>query len=133
MTLEYFSQWKKQSTMLLRIAVGVLFVVHGAMKFGWVGAMGLAKTAGFFANIGIPAPAVLAPLVAGLEVVGGLMLVIGLLSRFAALWFAVEMAITTLLHIFVIKTNYVGAWELDTVLLAASLVLLSHGTSWKLK
>lgn len=70
---------------LMRVAVGLWFMPHGAQKlFGAFGGGGLEGTAGFFAQIGLQ-PAFLMALLAGLgEFFGGLFLAIGLFTRPAA-------------------------------------------------
>jgi putative oxidoreductase len=73
---------------LVRIMTGVIFIAHGYMKFF---VMGIPGTTGFFAQVGIPAPGIMALLVATLEVVGGIALVLGLLTRLAALGLAINM------------------------------------------
>lgn len=65
------------SLMLVRVIVGVIFMVHGAQKmFGAFGGQGLAATAEMMGPIGY--------LVAIGEFFGGLGLVIGFLTRFSA-------------------------------------------------
>ncbi|MFI6987282.1 DoxX family protein [Nonomuraea wenchangensis] len=73
--------------LLARIALGVIFLVHGYQKF----AMGIAGTAEFFASAGIPLPGLVAPAVAGLEVAGGLALMIGAALPFAGTLLALDM------------------------------------------
>lgn len=70
---------------LIRVAAGLLLIPHGAQKlFGWFGGGGIQGTAGFFGKIGIE-PAVPMAALAGLaEFVGGILLVLGLLTRPAA-------------------------------------------------
>ncbi|HWJ75357.1 MAG TPA: DoxX family protein [Kaistia sp.] len=70
---------------LLRVAVGLWMVPHGAQKlFGLFGGGGIAGTAGFFSQIGLE-PALPLAVLAGLgEFVGGLLLAIGLFTRPAA-------------------------------------------------
>ena len=66
---------------LLRAAVGLMLVPHGAQKlFGWFGGYGLEATGNFFAGkLGLPASLAL---MAGLiEFAGGLMLALGLFTR----------------------------------------------------
>jgi putative oxidoreductase len=64
---------------LLRVMVGIIFIMHGGMKlFG----MGVDATAGFFGQIGIPLAYASAVLVIAVELVGGAFLVAGLLTRF---------------------------------------------------
>jgi len=73
---------------LLRVIAGVTFIAHGAQKLF---VYGLAGVSGGFAQMGIPAPQVMGPFIAFLEVFGGIALVIGLLTRLAALGLAFDM------------------------------------------
>lgn len=70
-----------QSTLLIRFAVGTIFVSEGIQKFLFPDTLG----AGRFEKIGIPAHEVLGPLVASLEVVCGAGVLLGFLTRAAAL------------------------------------------------
>ena len=58
---------------VLRIAMGLVFAVHGYAKF----AMGLGKTSAFFAKVSIPLPELMGPVIAVLELIGGMLLVLG--------------------------------------------------------
>jgi putative oxidoreductase len=79
---------------VLRLAVGAVFVAHGAQKlFGVWGGGGLAGTAGFFTQLGLTPAFPLAVLVAVVEFVGGLMLIAGVLTLFVALALAIDMAV----------------------------------------
>ncbi|WP_214416780.1 DoxX family protein [Sphaerisporangium fuscum] len=62
--------------LLARVAVGVIFIAHGWQKFA---TMGIGGTTKFFESIGAPLPGITAPLVAALELAGGVALVLGLL------------------------------------------------------
>lgn len=70
--------------LVLRLAVGLIMAAHGAQKlFGWFGGPGLDGTGQFFAGSGYPAGKAMA-VVAGLsETLGGLGLVLGLLTPLA--------------------------------------------------
>ncbi len=81
---------------VLRVVVGAVFVAHGAQKlFGLWGGGGLAETAAFFAQLGLTPAYPLAVLAGLLEFGGGLLLIAGALTFFAALALVLEMAIAT--------------------------------------
>lgn len=80
--------------LLIRLAVGLTFVGHGAQKlFGWFGGYGLKGTGGWLESIGLK-PGVTMALIAGLaEFVGGLLFALGLFTPFAALLLAATMVV----------------------------------------
>lgn len=81
-------------TVPLRIGAGAIFTAHGAQKlFGWFGGYGLEGTAGWMASIGLEPGMLLAALAGSAEFFGGLLLIIGLLVRPAALMLAVTMVV----------------------------------------
>lgn len=65
----------------IRVMVGVVFVAHGLMKLT---SFGVAGTAGFFAQQGIPLPLVSAVLAIAAETLGGAALILGLGTRLVA-------------------------------------------------
>ena len=65
------------ATVLIRILVGSVFLSDGIQKFLYPAALG----AGRFAKIGIPWPDVMGPFVGVIEIVGGSLLLLGLLTR----------------------------------------------------
>ncbi len=67
--------------LLARIGLGVIFLVHGWQKFT---TMGISGTTAFFQQIGVPLPGVAAPVVALVELVGGIALILGLALPIAA-------------------------------------------------
>jgi putative oxidoreductase len=112
------------SLTVLRALIGITFVLHGLPKFS-----NLQGFSGFFASVGGPASlAVLVPL---LEVVGGLLLIVGLGTRWVSLLFMGLMLLTTLLvkvNVGFIAAPDAGAGaELDLLLLAGSFVLFCYG------
>jgi putative oxidoreductase len=65
--------------MLARLGLGVVFV-----QTGWGKLHSLEQVTAFFRELGIPAAHLQAPLVAGIEFVGGLLLIAGLATRLSA-------------------------------------------------
>ncbi|RYG91773.1 DoxX family protein [Loktanella sp. IMCC34160] len=84
----------------LRVATGLMLMPHGAQKlFGLFGGGGISGTAGFLESVGYPAPTLMALLIGLVEFFGGLMLVTGFLTRFAAVAVAVFMAFAVAFHL----------------------------------
>jgi putative oxidoreductase len=77
---------------IIRVTLGVIFFAHGAQKaFGWWGGHGLEATVDFFASTGIPP--VLAYAAIFTELLGGLALIVGVLSRLAGVGLAIVMLV----------------------------------------
>jgi putative oxidoreductase len=74
--------------LLGRVTLGVLF-----MSTGWGKVHNLDKVAGFFTELGIPAPAFQATLVSYVELIGGALLLVGLLADFAAVPLIISMLV----------------------------------------
>jgi len=117
------------SGLALRVPLGLIFAAHGAQKlFGWFGGYGLEGTGQWMASIGLE-PGYLMALAAGsAEFFGGLLLLLGLLTRPTALVLAVTMLVAILsVHIgnglFMSNNGY----EFGLALLAGSISLLISG------
>lgn len=65
---------------VLRVTMGILFVIHGGLKLFVFGPVG---TVGYFASLGLPAIAAYATIAA--EMGGGILLIVGLFSRWVSL------------------------------------------------
>jgi len=116
-----YSDW---APLLLRLALGAVFIVHGSQKlFG-----GIAGTTAFFGSAGIPLAALFAWVVALVEFLGGITLVLGVLTRYASLLLAINMLVALLVvHL---KNGFSvsnGGFEFVLVLLAGTLALLIRG------
>ena len=79
---------------VLRVPVGIILIAHGAQKlFGWFGGYGLEGTGQFVASLGLEPGYLMALLAGSAEFFGGLALVLGILTRPAALMSAFTMAV----------------------------------------
>lgn len=113
----------------LRIGTGVVFAAHGAQKlFGWFGGYGLEGTAGWMSSVGLEPGMLMAALAGSAEFFGGLLLIVGLLVRPAALVLAVTMLVAILsVHLqnglFLANNGY----EFGLALLAVSVALVFRG------
>jgi uncharacterized membrane protein YphA (DoxX/SURF4 family) len=79
------------SIMLLRLMAGGIFFWEGLLKFIY-----LNQGVGRFTKLGIPFPALTANFIGGLEIVGGLLILFGFLTRFIAIPFVAEMIVAIL-------------------------------------
>jgi len=77
------------ATILVRIMAGSVFLSEGIQKFLYPEDLG----AGRFTTIGIPSPEVMGPFVGGCEVVCGALLIIGLLTRLAAIVLLIDISV----------------------------------------
>jgi putative oxidoreductase len=104
--------------LLIRIALGVTFIVHG-----WAKVANLSGTAGFFESIGLAAA--LAYIVAAIEFLGGIAVLLGVGIRTAGFLIALVMvgAIATVKA----DAGFMGGYELDFTLLLVALGLVFTG------
>ncbi|CAN5868512.1 DoxX family protein [soil metagenome] len=110
---------------VLRVVVGLVFLVNGASKvlFG-----GLGETSAAISSAGIPAAGIVALAVGGLEFVAGILLTLGVLIRPFAVLLAVEMVFAILLvHL---QNGFFaanGGYEYPLVMLAALVAIAMAG------
>jgi uncharacterized membrane protein YphA (DoxX/SURF4 family) len=69
--------------------LGGVFLTEGIQKFLFAAELGVGR----FVKIGIPAPEILAPFVGGVEIVCGVLILIGLLSRLASIPLLINMSV----------------------------------------
>src|SRR5215813_5074298 len=80
------------SVILIRLVVGGVFLSEGIQKFLYPGENGVGR----FTKIGIPAPEVMAPFVGVVEIVCGALILMGLLTRLAAIPLIIDMLVAIL-------------------------------------
>lgn len=118
------------NTLALRVPVGIIFMAHGAQKlFGWFGGYGLEGTGQWMASIGMEPGVLMAFMAGSAELFGGLFILLGLLTRPAAVVLAFTMVIAIAsVHLsnglFMSNNGY----EFALALLAASVSLALSGS-----
>jgi len=91
---KWLNSYKHWANFILRSFVGVIFMAHGAQKlFGAFGGPDLEGAARFFEQLGFVPGEAWAFTVAIVEFIGGAALLVGLLTRYAALLLAGIMAV----------------------------------------
>ncbi|TSA44547.1 DoxX family protein [bacterium] len=109
-----FGDW---GIFVLRVVLGLILVVHG-----WPKIKDIKNTAGWMGQTFKPG-ILWAAVVSLAEFIGGLLLILGLLTQLIALIVAVEF----LIILFVMKRwkGFVGGYEFDFIILASALALLT--------
>lgn len=77
------------ATILVRLLVGIVFLSEGIQKFLFPAALGVGR----FAKIGIPRPELTAPFVGAVEIVCGILVVLGLVTRLAAIPLLIDITV----------------------------------------
>ena len=111
--------------LVLRLALGAILIAHGAQKIFQFGLAGASES---FASMGIPLASVAAPVVAYVELIGGVAIVVGFATRIAAALAAVTLLVATfVVHlpfgIFVADNGF----ELTLALAAVCIALVATG------
>jgi uncharacterized membrane protein YphA (DoxX/SURF4 family) len=123
-----------KTTILIRLMVGSVFLSEGIQKFLFPAIRG----AGRFENIGLPSPEFLGAFVGAFEIVCGVLILIGLLTRLASMLTLIIMlvaVVTTKSEVFIND----GFWAMmhgsrtDWAMLLGSLFLIIKGSgNWSI-
>lgn len=81
-----------RAVVLIRVMVGGVFFVEGILKFLYSGEL----AAGRFERVGIPLPQIMGPFVGGVEVICGALVLLGLLTRLAAIALLIDISVAIL-------------------------------------
>ncbi|HMQ77353.1 MAG TPA: DoxX family protein [Flavobacteriales bacterium] len=115
-------------SLLIRLMVGAVFLSEGIQKFLFAAELG----AGRFAKIGLPNPEFLGPFVGSFEILSGVLILIGLFTRLAAIPTLVIMLVAIFTTKGTVLTNE-GFWPMmhgsrtDWAMLLGSIYLIFEG------
>lgn len=111
--------------LVIRVVAGAIFAAHGAQK---IFEFTLPGTIGGFAGMGVPLPEIAAPVVAFVELIGGILLILGLFTRPVGILLAIDMVVAIIaVHLPAGLWVGDGGYEFVAVLGAAALALAFTG------
>lgn len=121
--LKQLSRYSDWAPVFLRVAIGLIFIAHGQPKlFG-----GLDNVEKMLTGLGFPWPGFFALVLAIVEFFGGILILIGLFTRYAAALIFIEMAVAILkVHLPHGLTGR-GGYEFPLSLLVGALALMLLG------
>lgn len=111
--------------LVIRVVVGIVMAAHGLQKLRG----GPAAFGGFLESLAVPFPTFMAYVVTIVELVGGILLILGLFSRWAGLLLTLDLVVAVLLvkvNVGLIAAQGAGA-ELDLALIAGFVTILLAG------
>ncbi len=127
----YLENLRDYAPTVLRVVTGIIFAAHGWQKLS---EFGLEGVTGMLAGMGFPMPMVFAVLLIAAELVGGIMLILGFLTR----WTAKALVIVSVIALVVVHLPNgffmsTGGYEYILMLLAACVSLVLSGAGkWSL-
>ena len=119
------SELARWGLVFLRVAVGLVFLAHGAQKLF---VFGVAGTADIMGKLGIPLPTLAAVVVIAAELIGGLAILFGFYARWAGVVLAIEMLVA--IPVARLAGGFFAPYgfEFEFTLLAACLTLAAMGS-----
>ncbi len=122
------------TTILIRLMVGAVFLSEGIQKFLFPDALG----AGRFAKIGLPNPEFLGPFVGTFEILSGMLVLLGLLTRLSSLPLIIIMLVAIATTKAEVLANS-GFWEMMhgsrtdwAMLLGGVFLFIKGGGRWSM-
>ncbi len=109
---------------ILRVVTGLMFFMHGYAKF----TMGTEAVTGFFGGIGVPLANIVAPIVIYGEMIGGVMLILGLFTHWVSkLNIIIILGAIYFVHLQNGYSGTDGGYEYPLLILAVSFLILTQG------
>ncbi len=109
----------------VRIMAAIILIGAGYLKF----AGGVDRFAGFLPQLGLPAPELLGWLIPIMEVIGGVLILLGLGVRWLGLYFVLQFLVITF-YVKLPRPAPLGGWDsmrIDLMMLAAAVMLVLAG------
>jgi putative oxidoreductase len=105
----------------LRLIVGILFIINALMKL-----VDLSAAVQDFVHLGVPLPFIAAPLIAVLELIGGLCLVLGIGTRVFSVLLTLDMLVAIITTRFIWASEF-QLLEFQLALIAGLIALILSG------
>jgi len=110
------------SVSVMRAVLGWIFITEGGGKlYGWFGGGGWEATCAYFTKLGIPFPELNAFFLGGVELYGGMLLLVGLLTRLAALPIAITIIVA------ILTAHLGGSYNYQLLIIVICVVLMHVG------
>lgn len=124
--MERLSRWNDCAMLAVRLLLGSILIRAGFAKFF---EFGIGKITENFRGYGIPLPEISAPFIATLELVGGVLLVLGFFTRYLGLLYTAEFIVAAWVKYAMVPPpagGYIGS-RLDTLIIVVSFLLATQG------
>ncbi len=122
-------KWGEAAPLILRVVTGLIFAMHGWQKLM---VMGVPGVTGFLTMLHFPLPGVLAVLLIAGELLGGILLILGLWTHWAAKVLAF-IALVALVTVHLAQGFFLPGYEFILLILAASVsVMITGPGKWSL-
>lgn len=122
---KYMSKYADFAPLILRVAVGIIFTVHGYQKLMHMGVPGVA---GFLGPMGFPMPELFAVILIAVELIGGIFLILGAFTQWSAKLLAIVAFVAwTMVHF---KNGFpvgAGGYEYIMLIFAVTVSLMITG------
>jgi putative oxidoreductase len=124
--MERLSRWNGCAMLAVRLLLGSILIRAGYAKFFEAG---IGKIVENFRGYGIPLAEISAPFIATLELVGGVLLVLGFFTRYLGLLYTVEFIVAAWVKYAMVPPpagGYIGS-RLDTLIVVVAFLLATQG------
>ena len=117
------------ATLPLRLGLGIMFMAHGLQKaFGMFGGSGIAKFSKSLSGLGFSPAIPFAYLVVCIELIGGILLILGLFSRIASSLLLILMVVAVIkVHLAHGFFSMNGGFEYNFLIMCACISLMISG------